>query len=542
MSLSRGLPRPDNVGVVGYGIYKGGVLISTTAGTTGIVGGLACGTNYTLAVDAFDASGNNSDEVVVMVATTPCADVSAPTAPKGITVSTPTSTGLTLGWTASTDDVGVTGYDVYRNGTKIGSSTTPKYVVRRTDVRNDLYVRRRSVRRGGNRSTQASLATTTPACALSSTGALLISPSGSDSNPCTSTAPCQSLDRAYKMAKPGQTVQVASGTYRGQNIFPDTSKSSSSDVVFQPIPGATVAMTGQIQPGCNHCTFDGSTGTWKWQGGFEVGYPDKPTPSVTDITLKHIDARGGQSQILNATAVTLDDLDIGGNCDGSDALRLNDPTGTDGDSGDPADVVVTGSRIGGICRPSSADHPDCIAVSAGHNVTFSDNRVWACGSQGLYMINELGGNIHDVVVENNMFGDCDTAGDYNTCTNSLIVDRGVSNVVIRNNSFAVNTVGAGMRVTGGNNTGIQVYGNAGEGPGCETTGTTYSYNVWDDAKCSSTDTMLDPMFVSNAGSAFDLHLRSGSPAVGRGDPSRYPSSDFDGQLRTSPPDAGADQR
>ncbi len=48
-------PATDNVGVAGYGIYNGGELVNTTAGTTGIVSGLTCGTNYTLAVDAFDA-------------------------------------------------------------------------------------------------------------------------------------------------------------------------------------------------------------------------------------------------------------------------------------------------------------------------------------------------------------------------------------------------------------------------------------------------------------------------------------------------------
>ena len=50
-------PASDNVGVAGYGVYNGGELVDTTAGTSGIVGGLTCGTNYTLAVDAFDGSG-----------------------------------------------------------------------------------------------------------------------------------------------------------------------------------------------------------------------------------------------------------------------------------------------------------------------------------------------------------------------------------------------------------------------------------------------------------------------------------------------------
>ena len=47
---------------------------------------------------------------------------------------------------------------------------------------------------------------------------------------------------------------------------------------------------------------------------------------------------------------------------------------------------------------------------------------------------------------------------------------------------------------------------------------------------------------SYLGPAPDLHLASGSTiAAGAGNPSNYPSTDIDGQTRTSPPDAGADQ-
>ena len=67
-------PATDSVGVAGYGIYNAGELVNTTAGTTGIVSGLTCGTNYTLAVDAFDATGNSSTKTIVMVSTLPRVD------------------------------------------------------------------------------------------------------------------------------------------------------------------------------------------------------------------------------------------------------------------------------------------------------------------------------------------------------------------------------------------------------------------------------------------------------------------------------------
>ncbi|MFD5636185.1 glycoside hydrolase family 6 protein [Streptomyces sp. NPDC127077] len=54
-------------------------------------------------------------------------DTQAPTAPGGLAVSSTTSSGVSLSWSASTDNTAVTGYDVYRDGTKVGSATTTSY-------------------------------------------------------------------------------------------------------------------------------------------------------------------------------------------------------------------------------------------------------------------------------------------------------------------------------------------------------------------------------------------------------------------------------
>ncbi|GHF49096.1 glycoside hydrolase family 6 protein [Streptomyces griseosporeus] len=54
---------------------------------------------------------------------TPGGDTTAPSAPTGLTVTGKTSSSVSLSWTAATDDTGVSGYDVYRNGTKAASVT-----------------------------------------------------------------------------------------------------------------------------------------------------------------------------------------------------------------------------------------------------------------------------------------------------------------------------------------------------------------------------------------------------------------------------------
>src|SRR5205807_1733625 len=51
----------------------------------------------------------------------PRADITPPSIPTGLAATSPTSTSVTLSWTASTDNVGVTGYRVYRDGTLVAS-------------------------------------------------------------------------------------------------------------------------------------------------------------------------------------------------------------------------------------------------------------------------------------------------------------------------------------------------------------------------------------------------------------------------------------
>jgi chitodextrinase len=111
----------DNVGVAGYDVYLNGVKVWMPSGTSFTYLGLSCATTYTAAVDAYDAAGNHSPKTAVTVATPACPDTTSPSTPTGLAVSSVTQTSLTLGWKASSDNVGVKGYDVYRNGTKVAT-------------------------------------------------------------------------------------------------------------------------------------------------------------------------------------------------------------------------------------------------------------------------------------------------------------------------------------------------------------------------------------------------------------------------------------
>ena len=65
---------------------------------------------------------------VKLIATPAPVDTSAPTPPTNVTVTNIASTGLTLNWNPSTDNVAVTGYHVYRNSMLIGSPAGTAWV------------------------------------------------------------------------------------------------------------------------------------------------------------------------------------------------------------------------------------------------------------------------------------------------------------------------------------------------------------------------------------------------------------------------------
>ncbi|MCM3269616.1 PQQ-dependent sugar dehydrogenase [Paenibacillus elgii] len=113
----------DNVGVTGYDVFQNGTLIGSPLSTSYSVVGLTPGTAYSFTVKAKDAAGNSSAASSQLSVTTK-ADTTAPTEPTNVTAASKTDTTVTLTWTASTDNVGVTAYDIYRDGTLVQAGVT----------------------------------------------------------------------------------------------------------------------------------------------------------------------------------------------------------------------------------------------------------------------------------------------------------------------------------------------------------------------------------------------------------------------------------
>lgn len=132
----------DNIAVTNYLIERctGAscttfVQVATATGVSYSDTGLTASTTYRYRVRATDANTNPSAYSSIVNATTSdSADTTAPTAPTDLTATAMSSTLISLTWTASTDNVAVTGYLVERcQGagcsvfTQIGTPTTTSY-------------------------------------------------------------------------------------------------------------------------------------------------------------------------------------------------------------------------------------------------------------------------------------------------------------------------------------------------------------------------------------------------------------------------------
>jgi chitodextrinase len=157
----------DNVGVASYRVQRGGVTVAANVTNTSYSDtGLTPNTSYSYTVSAVDAATNRSAESIAAQATTMAIpDTTAPTVPANLVATPAAATAVSLTWSASTDDVGVTTYRVRRGGVTIaanvaGTSFNDTSVMPSTDYSYTVS----AVDGAGNRSGESTAAqATTPA-------------------------------------------------------------------------------------------------------------------------------------------------------------------------------------------------------------------------------------------------------------------------------------------------------------------------------------------------------------------------------------------
>ncbi|MEU2251202.1 fibronectin type III domain-containing protein [Streptomyces sp. NPDC019224] len=130
----------DDTAVTGYDVYREGEKVKSVPASRVMtdVDGLTASTAYTFTVRARDAAGNLSAPSAAASVTTPAptpADHAPPTRPGKPHGKADGSRAATLSWGGSTDDVGVTAYDIYQEGSRIHSVPGTQTTARLTGLR-----------------------------------------------------------------------------------------------------------------------------------------------------------------------------------------------------------------------------------------------------------------------------------------------------------------------------------------------------------------------------------------------------------------------
>lgn len=133
-------PSSDDNAVTGYEVYRAGEKAASVPATTRMtdIDGLTASTAYSFTVRARDAAGNLSAPGAAVSVTTPAAqpaDHQAPARPAKLRGTADGSRTATLTWDRSTDDVGVTSYDVYQEDSRIHTVPGTRTTARLTGLR-----------------------------------------------------------------------------------------------------------------------------------------------------------------------------------------------------------------------------------------------------------------------------------------------------------------------------------------------------------------------------------------------------------------------
>ncbi len=523
----------DNVAVTSYGTYRNAAPAGNPTGTSYTFTNLVCGTSYTLSVDAADAAGNRSAQTSITAATATCPlpDTQAPASPGNFRSTGQSTTSVSLAWNAATDDTGVTGYGVYRNGNLIASPTGLTTTVTGLACNTSNTFAVDAVDAAGNRSPQSSVSASTSTCPPPGSADLYMAANGSSTSNCTEAAPCSSFVRAYTLASPGDTVQIAGGNYSGQTINAAPKAAGAAPIVFEPATGATVRVSSVRVNQGSAIEFRDFTVTGDTYNGCNCASSGQSGAVVREITYRRIKMQ--QFFVRGADKVSYIDGEVGPN-DSDDGMNwITEPY----QSSDPAtDILLDGMRIHDFTKHNAGAHIDCVGLGNANGVTIRNSRIWTCAHFSIIFGTDPSGEYtRNLTIENNFLDCCDPSGGgfY-----SIGLGDG-ANVMIRFNSA---TLGFGwLNPNGDGVTNDVIDSNVisnNSSQNCSKA--TWRYNVVASGSACANGIVAATGFVSDP---LDLHLKAGAAAIGAGNPTSYPATDIDGDARPrgSRADAGADE-
>ena len=305
----------DNVGVTGYEVYANGALRTTVAGNVlSYLDNQPDSATVAYHVRARDAAGNSSGNSNTVTRAGQSGDNTAPTTPGTLAYTQPAAGQIRLTWGASSDNVGVTGYNVYANGalrtTVTGlthtdsqpDSATVSYYVKARDAAGNESAATNTVTRTGTVTNGTNLAVGKPVEASSSIFTF-VAANANDNDTATyweggaypanltvklgANATTQSVvvklnpDTAW-----GTRQQTFSVQGREQSASGFTTLVGSATYTFNPATGNTVTVPVSATTADVRLSFTGNTGAPSGQvAEFQVIGNPAPNPDLTVTAL-----------------------------------------------------------------------------------------------------------------------------------------------------------------------------------------------------------------------------------------------------------------
>jgi hypothetical protein len=240
-------PSSDNVGVTGYVLYRGAELVATTTAVSHTHEELECGTSEAFSVQAFDAAGNRSAPATLTARTAACdpGDTTAPTTPVPIVASVSDTT-IALLWSPSHDAVGVAGYNVYRDRTKVAGTVLTSHLLSGLDCGTAYTFAVDAYDKAGNLSAPGEVSASTASCPTTRqpTCDKVAAPEGSDSAAGTVGAPYRTPQKLADELIGGQTGCLRAGTYSGSDEY--VLEVDKSAIRIRSYPGERATLFGNV--------------------------------------------------------------------------------------------------------------------------------------------------------------------------------------------------------------------------------------------------------------------------------------------------------
>ncbi|MFG3282415.1 discoidin domain-containing protein [Streptomyces sp. NPDC048111] len=311
----------DNTGVTGYDVYADGELRTSVAGTvTTYTDNRPASDTVTYYVRAKDAAGNQSANSNTVTRKGSSGDTQAPTAPANLAYTEPAAGQIKLTWTASTDNTGVSGYDVYADNQLLKSvagdvtsytdsrpaTVTVSYYVRAKDAAGNQSGASNTVTRNGTSTGDGSnLAVGKPITASSSTFTFVAAnandndtatywesaPGGYPSTLTVQLGANADTNTVVLKLNPdsgwGRRTQNIAVLGREQSASAYTTLAAAKDYTFDPASGNTVAIPVQARVADVQLRFTSNTGATGGQvAEFQVVGVPSPNPDleVTALT------------------------------------------------------------------------------------------------------------------------------------------------------------------------------------------------------------------------------------------------------------------